>query len=140
MESGDLDNRPAERIIYVFESTIGTLPGAMAHKRNFHLKARQWKRAAQCWEVDPHIVKVLVDLAWRSPYNVDVATYTNRHEAEEIEERLSVLGVPFGHFYTGSLEEMTRGLVNMPHIAAVYDFDTARRFAYGAKGRTVVGL
>jgi hypothetical protein len=140
VESGDIDNRSAARIIYLFEGTIGHLSATGIKKRAFHLRLRQWKRAAACWELDAHVLKVLIDLQYRSPYNVDLATYLDYDEAEAVEERLDRQGVLYGNFIITTPVEMTRVIVNQPNIAAVFDFDPARRFMYGGKGRTGVAL
>ena len=134
MPSGDISNQSAARVIYVFENTLGTLTPAAAKKRAFHLRLRQWKRAARCWQLDGHMIKVILDVQYRTPYNVDLATYLGEDEAEQIEQRLH--GVPYGNFYVTTIEEMTRVIANQPNVAAIYDFDSSRRFAYGAKSRT----
>lgn len=140
MERGDIDNHAAARIIYVFEGTIGTLSPAAERKRNLYLKTRRWKKAAHCWTIEPFLQKVLLDHAWRSPYNVDLATYLDLEEAEHVEQRLESLALPFGHFLVTDIEEMARVISNRPDVAAIYDFHPSRVFTYGSKGRSVVGL
>lgn len=136
MQHGDLSDQIASRLIVVFDHTIGTLtPQAAKHRRRY-LKIRQWHRAADCWAIDPHLVKVMVDWQYRSPYNIDVATFVDANEAAFIEERLEQIGIPFGHFLNVTVEELSRVHANMPHIAAIFDAAADHRFAYGAKSRS----
>lgn len=138
MQSGDISNQSAARVIYVFENTLGTLTPTAAKKRAFHLRLHQWKRAARCWQIDTHVVKVLIDIQYRTPYNVDLATYLDPEEAEAIEARLTQL--PYGNFIVTTVEEMSRVIANQPNIGAIFDFDPSRRFTYGAKSRSENGL
>lgn len=136
MQSGDISNDIASRLIVVFDNTIGTLTPVAEKRRRRFLKVRQYHKAANCWEVDPHMVKVLVDWQYRTPYNVDVATFTHPDEAAFIEERLEGMGVPFGNFLTVTIEELSRVHANMPHVAAIFDATPGHRFTYGGKSRS----
>jgi hypothetical protein len=140
VQSGDISDQSSPRLIYVFDHTIGTLTPTAAKKRAFHLRLHQWKRAAHCWEIDPHVVKVIIDIQYRTSYNVDLATYVDPDEAEHIEDRLGGVGLPYGNFFVTTIEEMTRVIVNRPNVAAVFDYDPARQFTYGSKSRSVAGL
>lgn len=140
MDKGDISNVTAQRVVFLFEGTIGTLTTVAERRRRLYLKAHQWKRAAHCWTIEPFLQKVLLDMAYRSPYNLDIATYLDPAEADHVEDRLEALALPFGHFFITDIEEMTRGIANRPDVAAIYDFDPSRAFTYGAKSRSVVGL
>lgn len=135
MQSGDIGSEIAPRLIVVFEHTIGTLTPGAERKRRLLLKAHQHRRAAACWTIDTHMTKVMVDWAYRTPYNIDVATFTEEDEAERIEQRLVGAGIPFGNFLVVTVEELARVHANMPHIAAIFDADPAHRWTYGSKSR-----
>jgi hypothetical protein len=140
VQSGDLSADMAARLIVVFDHTIATLPPASERRRRRLLKARQWKRAAACWQVDTHMLKVIIDWQYRTPYNVDVATFTCEEEAEHIEAMLDRIGLPYGNFIPTTVEELARVHANMPHIAAIFDAAPNHRFSYGAKSRATAVL
>lgn len=135
MQSGDISADIASRLVVVFDRTIGTLSPGAERRRRLMLRAHRWKSAAACWEIDPHMVKVIVDWQYRTPFNIDIATFCEQDEAEHIERRLVGAGIPFGNLLVVSVEELARVHGNMPHIAAIYDADPAHRWTYGAKSR-----
>lgn len=140
MQGGDLSNRSAPRLIFIFETTIGVLDIKAQRRRKAFLVARQWKRAAQCWTLDPQIYRVIEDLQWRSNFNVDFATYLDQREAEALEDHLEHSGLGFGNFLVTTVNEMARVYCNYPSTAAIFDGDPERVFTYGGKGRTEIGL
>lgn len=140
MQGGDISNEVAPRIIFIFEDTIGAIAAPDQRRHDRYVRRGRYRRAARMWELSKHAVRVLHDLERRSPYNVDIATYLDPDEAEHIEDRLESIALPFGHFLVTNTEEMARVIVNQPQVAAVFDGNRARQFAYGGKGRVEMVL
>lgn len=140
MQDGDISNAVAPRFIIVFEGLIGRFSDGAAERSESYLRRlRQWKRAAECWEIDPQVVAHMWDMILRFDVQVDTATYLPPKYAEHIEKRLEQANVPSGHFHVTSPEQLTKSLAYMPYVRKVFYRIPERLFVYGDRGVYVEG-
>lgn len=138
MEKGDISNAVVPRYLFVFEGVLGHLPNIAAERR-FHLfaKMHQYRRAVREWEINPHMGKVMWDLAWRRGMQFDVVTFLGEPLAEEIENKLNSLQLPFSHCDATTLEKLSRELIFRPNIVEVVHANPEWTLKFGARGRYI---
>lgn len=137
MQGGDISNEPAPRLMLEFEGLLGIHPPRRL-KYAIDRKFGRWRAAANAWRLNDQVVKVIRDRAWRMHLDIDVITFQPPEFADALADRLETENIPVRRVYSYTLREITRDLINMPHVQAIYSADPSRaRLAYGHRGRLV---
>lgn len=137
MQGGDLSNRLPPRWLFVFEGVIGFLPEERATEFKLSVRFKRWRRAANCFEIHPHVQKVLWDLMWRRDYRFDIVTFLGDEFAEALEKRLTRESLPFSNLWAVTEDTLAKRLAYMPDVMYVIHGDTARHLSYGNRGLLV---
>lgn len=137
MERGDLDNRLPPRWLFVFEGVIGRVPAERQREYRLAMRWSRWKRAANCYELEPHVRKVIWDLVWRRDFRFDVVTFLGEEFAEALEKRLARESLPFSNLWSVTATSLAERLAFMPDVMYVVHGDTQRLLTYGNRGLLV---
>ncbi len=138
MEKGDLSNRVAVSLLFVFDGLIGQVVGDRdGAEEAFWRRLKRWDRAARTWTINTLMVTHLWDLVWRSPFKIDLATFLEEPYAEAMERRLDKMSVPFGDFLVTTPDELAQRLAYMPHVSRVYHGNPDWVFKFGRRGELV---
>lgn len=137
MQGGDLSNRLPPRWLFVFENVLATVPDRRLLEWKAAVRLRRWKRVANCYEMHPHVMKVIWDLVWRRDYRFDVVTFLGEDFAEALEKRLHREALPFSNLWAVTEETLAQRLAYMPDVMFVIHGDPSRHLAYGNRGLLV---
>lgn len=137
MERGDLSNRLPPRWLFVFENVVGRVPPKKTAEWKLAMRLGRFKRAVGCYEMEPHVIKVLWDLYWRRDYRFDVVTFMGEGFRDALEKRLDRESVPFSNVWAEDEDTLARRLAYMPDVQYVVHGDTSRHLTYGPRGLLV---
>lgn len=137
MQGGDLSNRLPARWLFVYEGVIANVPPERIGEYRRAVATRRWKRAAACWQTEPHVQKVIWDLVWRRDFRFDVVTFMGEHMAEAVELQMQHEALPFSNCWPTSESDLATRLAYMPDVQFVVHADPSRRLAYGNRGLLV---
>ena len=137
MQKGDLSNALAPRWLFVFEGVIGDLGAGDVARFKFAMRTRRYRAAANCFELVPHVQKVIWDLTWRKDYRFDVVTFLGEPFADALEKRLERESLPFSNLWAVDESSLAQRLACMPDVMYVLHSDPSRRLAYGNRGLLV---
>lgn len=137
MQRGDLDNRLPPRWLFVFEGVIGRVPAERAADYRRAMRWSRFKRAANCFEIEPHVQKVIWDLTWRRDYRFDIVTFLGAGFAEALEVRLTRESLPFSNLWPVTEETLAKRLAFMPDVMYVIHANPSRLLTYGNRGLLV---
>lgn len=137
MYKGDLSNRPAPRLVFVWEGVLAhPLKGAESRISKY-LRKGAWEKALSLYTTDSVMSHQLWRLAWNYDFGLDVATYLSQDPGfvDALRERLDAEDLPIGHVNgTDTLDLAGHRLI---HVQRVFDNDERRTMMYGSKGRRV---
>lgn len=137
MQGGDLSDRLPPRWLFVFEGVLANVPPARMREYRLAIKFKRWKRAANRFEVEPHVAKVLWDLYWRRDYRFDVVTFLGEDMGEAIESMLDRYNVPLGNVMATEPDTLAKRLAFMPDVQYVVHADPSHHLSYGNRGLLV---
>lgn len=137
VQGGDLDNRLPPRWLFVFEGVIGRVPAERAADYRRAMRWSRFKRAANYFEIEPHVQKVIWDLVWRRDFRFDVVTFLGASFAEALETRLTRESLPFSNLWPVTEDSLARRLATMPDVLYVVHGDPSRHLTYGNRGLLV---
>lgn len=136
MQGGDLDNGMIQRILFLWEHTLGSLPEKEERREAKALKRGRWEDAVDCWNINEFAVHRIADLWTRYDFRVDVVVTTRPQEfADHLAVRLDWEDVLINHVTSTEVQVLARKLAHMPDVARVVFADPALQFAFGRKGR-----
>ncbi|MDP9870448.1 hypothetical protein [Streptosporangium brasiliense] len=136
MKNGDISNEVSPRLLIEFEGLLG----AKLTSRRMYLVARRlrrWEQAADLWDLDDLVIKVIIDLTWRLHQEIDVVTTGPREFARALGDRLDNEQVPVRRVWTYDPRYLARRLISMPYVTAVYTPDPKHALMYGSRGRVI---
>lgn len=137
MRGGDLSNQLPPRWLFVFEGVIGDLrPDAVAPFK-LAMRMKRWRRAADCFELIPHVQKIIWDLTWRRDYRFDIVTFLGQPFCDALERRLARESLPFSNLWSVDEASLSKRLATMPDVLYVIHSDPSRHLAYGNRGLLV---
>jgi len=137
VQRGDLSDRLPPRWLFVFENVIGAVPADRALQWKLAMRAHQWRIAANQYEVEPHVSKVIWDLVWRRDFRFDIVTFLGDGMAGALEKRLSRESLPFSNLWSVSEDTLAQRLAYMPDVLYVVHGDPTRHLSYGNRGLLV---
>jgi hypothetical protein len=133
---GDLSNVAEPTILFTWEGLLANVPEELANREQRLLERGKWRKVLACWEENPHMRKVLVDLQWRKSRQIEVLTYYPWPFFYLLKERLDDEGYPYAGLVCGwPKEDFASQLAGMPWVTVVYHSEP--RFLYGSKGQYV---
>jgi hypothetical protein len=139
VKDGDISNQISPRLLIVWEGLLA-LPPDEEDKSRFGawIDARRYGKTraiVDAFRLNEEMAKHIWDITWRKGFSVDVVTFMGHQYLPAIERWIDRHDLPVGHVTDDTPDTLARRLAYMPHVAAVYDHDPARRFTYGGKGR-----
>lgn len=137
MQRGDLSNRLPPRWLFVFEGVIGKLEPEQARAFRLAMRMGRFKKAANCWDIHPHVQKVIWDLTWRRDYRFDIITFLGEDFADALEKRLTRESLPFSNLWPVTEDTLARRLATLVDVQYVIHADPARHLSYGNRGLLV---
>lgn len=138
MKEGDIDNRSAPRVVFVWEGLLAQLPPESRRIEHSLCRRRKFSKALDLWEQNEHMRHALVDITWRSDVAVDLlCIHPEGGFSRELKRRLDLDEYPYGHLYSMSLMRFDQELAYLPNVIAVYHAIPDRPFLYGRRGRLV---
>lgn len=137
MEGGDLSNRLPPRWLFVFEGVIGSVPAKRAAEYKLAMRLHRYKRAADCFEIETHVQKVIWDLYWRRDFRFDVVTFLGDSFSEHLERRLSRDALPYSNCWSVDESSLAARLAYMPDVQYVIHGDPSKHLTYGNRGLLV---
>lgn len=137
MQRGDLSASLPPRWLFVFEGVIADLPAGNVAQFKLAMRMRRLRAAANCFELVPHVQKVIWDLTWRRDYRFDIVTFLGDPFAEALEKRLERESLPFSNLWAVDEESLAQRLAYMPDVMYVIHADPSKHLAYGNRGLLV---
>lgn len=119
MEGGDLSNRTAPRLLFVYEHLIAHPPDDK--KRKGFLRRPSVAEEVARWRIDGRMTAHLWKVQWESPYGIDILTFLGQEYAEAIEQQLDDHHVPYSNvYYADDPVTFARFIVGQPWVGGVY--------------------
>lgn len=137
MRGGDLSASLAPRWIFVWEGVVADVPDSAVASFKLAMRLGRYKRAAETYEMHPHVVKVIWDLTWRRDYRFDLITFLGQPFCDALEKRLERESLPFSNLWAVDEASLSRRLSTMPDVQYVIHSDPTRHLAYGNRGLLV---
>lgn len=135
MKGNDLSNNPVPRIIIVFENALGFLPDDRRDTWRDLARDGRWDDVARLFELDPIMLRKIVDLTHRFSVSIDVVTYCGPEEfARALERLFDYENVPVRIVTASTPERVARKTSYEPDIITIYDGNPEHGLAYGPKG------
>lgn len=134
MQGGDISDRLAPRWLFHWESVVASVPSARVVEWKLAMRLRRYDRAARCYEVHPHVAKVLWDLYWRRDYRFDVVTFLGSSFGDAVEKRLDAERLPFSNVIATDPDTLAKRLVFQPDVQYVIHGDRDHLMSYGGRG------
>lgn len=135
MQGGNLANDPVPRLVIVFENGLGFLPDSNRDAWRKAARRERWRDALACFELDPLMLRMVVDLTYRFSVSIDVVTYCGPDQfAVELAGLLDRENVPVRVVTASSPEQVARSLAYQPDVVRIYDGNEGHAWAYGRKG------
>lgn len=138
MEHGDIDNQPAQRLVFVWEGLLAHLDLQDLKRHNRLIKRHRYDRALEYWAEDLTMTRLLRDILYRRHLMVDVLTITGIDGfGHALERRLDREGYPYGRVIISSTAAYARELAYAPEVHTVFHGDQNSPFLFGSRGRAI---
>src|SRR5581483_2735819 len=131
-------DRPPPKFVLIFEGALGILSPLAEPAFARHMKAGDYHRALDSWELSGLVTRVLMDRVWRYSQTWYIVTYLTAHDdfAAALGAKLDTCEIPYKQAWALDPGAFARRLIAMPDIIRVYDPDPARTGIYSpAVGR-----
>ena len=130
--SRDLSNKPAPKVLLVFEGAVGFCTDSKRFERM--MKKEKWAPAMECWQPNELMIRRILYLFHKKNITFEVVTFLPDRFAAHLREWLDDLDVPIHRVWSSTPDKLARALSYMPDVLHVYDPDPSRFMRYGSKG------
>ena len=137
MRRGQIGTDYQQRMIFIWEGAIATLPEHWSIRGLEHLAVRtgQSRRAVDYWKVQHQGLALMWSLLARTDFRIDLCVTTRPPRfAEAVADKVLMENWPVHYVFASSPESLGRRLSTMPDVARVYYGLERQRFAYGPNG------
>ena len=132
MENGDLANKPAPKLLLVFEGIVGECTDTKRSDKK--LRKGQAAAAIRYWELNPGAAARILYLFHRKDISFEVVTFLGMDFATEVRHFLDHHDIPVHRVWATTPEILGRSIGYMTDLVYVYDPDPERWLMYGSKG------
>jgi hypothetical protein len=130
---GDIDNSISQRVLVLWEDTVGILIDPRREKTA--LRVRRWKQAVDCWETNQYAMGRIWDIYRRQSLRCDLVVTERPPEfAEALAKRLEDENSPFRQVLSQEAHVLARKLAFMPDVVYVIFSNRSQSFTFGSKG------
>lgn len=136
MMNGDISNEVVPRLLIEFEGLVGN----MSDGRNPLSRIKSlgnWKSAANSWELNETVLKIITHRADWMKFDIDVITIGPAKFAEALFARFENEDIPVKSVWSYTPEKLARRVEFMQRVAAVYTPEQKHALMYGNKGRYI---
>lgn len=137
MRRGQLGTDPKQRVIFIWEGALASLPGHRSIRTVEWLACRtgQHRQALSYWKVSGRSLNMMWTLFARTFFRIDLCV-TSRGPGftEALSKKIQQENWPVEYVYCAQAEDLGRSLAHAPDVARVYYGLEEHRWAFGPQG------